>query len=163
QRGYADHCREHFSPRCHHHEHLYDGCSIHWSLGCHSDYWGIPRAGAEFNIARYLGILWHHGSVYRCGLIFGGSVMALLSLIQTGGGSGSSSSIWNHLQNATGNLTLSNTGFSTTFDQTSAVAWTWANTTAATSSTTPPGFVVSATATAHVNSGVSAAVNTIGA
>jgi len=89
--------------------------------------------------------------------------MALLSLIQTGGGSGSSSSIWNNLQNATGNLTLSNTGFSTTFDQTSAVAWTWANTTAATSSTTPPGFVVSATATQHVNSGVSAAVNTTGA
>src|SRR5208282_5931672 len=69
--------------------------------------------------------------------------MALLSLIQTGGGSGSSSSIWNNLQNATGNLTLSNTGYATTFDQTSAVAWTWANTTAATVSTSPAALVAS--------------------
>lgn len=41
--------------------------------------------------------------------------------------------IWNNLQNATGNLTLANAGFTTTFNQTSAVNWTWANTTSATS------------------------------
>ncbi len=42
--------------------------------------------------------------------------------------------IWNNLQNATGALTLANAGNATTFNQTSAVNWTWANTTAATSS-----------------------------
>ena len=43
--------------------------------------------------------------------------------------------IWNNLQNATGALTLANAGNATTFNQTSAVNWTWANTTAATSGT----------------------------
>jgi hypothetical protein len=43
--------------------------------------------------------------------------------------------IWNNLQNATGALTLANAGKATTFNQTSAVNWTWANTTASTSST----------------------------
>ena len=38
---------------------------------------------------------------------------------------------WNVEGNATGNLTLSNAGYTTTFNQTSAVNWTWANTTAA--------------------------------
>jgi len=42
--------------------------------------------------------------------------------------------LWNNLQNATGALTLANAGNATTFNQTSAVNWTWANTTAATSS-----------------------------
>lgn len=43
--------------------------------------------------------------------------------------------IWNNLQNATGALTLANGANATTFNQTSAVNWTWANTTAATSGT----------------------------
>ena len=43
-------------------------------------------------------------------------------------------STWNTIGNATAALTLANAAFATTFDQTSAVAWTWANTTAATSS-----------------------------
>lgn len=42
-------------------------------------------------------------------------------------------STWDQIGSATANLTLSNTNFSTTFDQTSAVTWTWANTIAATS------------------------------
>lgn len=41
--------------------------------------------------------------------------------------------IWNNLQNATGALVLANAGNATTFDQTSPVNWTWANTTLATS------------------------------
>jgi hypothetical protein len=43
---------------------------------------------------------------------------------------------WSSLTNATANLTLSNAGFTTTFNQTSAVAWLWANTATATSGTT---------------------------
>lgn len=43
---------------------------------------------------------------------------------------------WNAITNAAGNLTLANAGFTTTFNQTSAVAWLWANTTTATSGTT---------------------------
>ena len=39
---------------------------------------------------------------------------------------------WNNLANATGALTLANTTFGTTFNQTSAVTWEWANITAAT-------------------------------
>ena len=39
--------------------------------------------------------------------------------------------LWSNLQNAAANLTLANAGYTTTFNQTSAVAWTWANTTAA--------------------------------
>jgi hypothetical protein len=44
-------------------------------------------------------------------------------------------STWDQLQSAAGNLTLSNAGFTTTFNQTSAVTWLWANTTAASSGT----------------------------
>src|ERR1035437_10157998 len=44
--------------------------------------------------------------------------------------------LWNQIGNAAGNLTLSNAGFTTEFDQTSAVAWLWANTTVATALTT---------------------------
>lgn len=44
------------------------------------------------------------------------------------------SSAWSSLTAASANLTLSNSTYTTTFDQTSDVAWTWANTTAATSS-----------------------------
>jgi Chaperone of endosialidase len=43
---------------------------------------------------------------------------------------------WNQLGNATGNLTLANAAFTTTFDQTAATVWTWANTTTATVGTT---------------------------
>ena len=43
---------------------------------------------------------------------------------------------WDQIGNAAGNLTLANAAFTTTFDQTSAVNWTWANTTIATVSTT---------------------------
>jgi hypothetical protein len=53
-------------------------------------------------------------------VIFGGN----------GGGGGASS--WDTILNAAANLTLSNAGFSTTFNQTSAVIWKWANTMAAT-------------------------------
>lgn len=48
-------------------------------------------------------------------------------------GSGGSSA-WSSLGNAAANLTLSNSTYNTTFDQTSAATWTWSNTTAATSS-----------------------------
>ena len=47
-----------------------------------------------------------------------------------------SSFAWNVEGNATDNLTLANAGFSSTFNQTSAVAWLWANTTTGTSGTT---------------------------
>src|SRR5208337_3690576 len=40
--------------------------------------------------------------------------------------------LWSALGNAGGALTLANAGYATTFNQTSAVNWTWANTTAAT-------------------------------
>jgi hypothetical protein len=43
---------------------------------------------------------------------------------------------WSSLGNALANLTLANAGFTTTFNQTSAVAWLWKNTTVATVSTT---------------------------
>ena len=39
--------------------------------------------------------------------------------------------LWSDLGNATADLVLANAGFKTTFGQTSAVAWKWANTTAA--------------------------------
>jgi hypothetical protein len=42
---------------------------------------------------------------------------------------------WSYLNGASAALTLANSGFATTFNQTSAVTWTWANTTAATSGT----------------------------
>ena len=42
--------------------------------------------------------------------------------------------LWSSLGNAGANLTLSNAGYTTTFNQTSAVAWLWANTTVGTSS-----------------------------
>ena len=46
------------------------------------------------------------------------------------------SSAWSALTNASGNLTLANAAFTTTFNQTSAVAWLWANTTTGTNVTT---------------------------
>ena len=43
--------------------------------------------------------------------------------------------VWSSLQPAAGNLTLANTTYNTTFNQTTAAAWSWANITAATNST----------------------------
>src|ERR1035437_3902148 len=43
---------------------------------------------------------------------------------------------WDQIGNAAADLTLANAGFKTTFNQTSAVAWLWANTTVATVATT---------------------------
>lgn len=43
---------------------------------------------------------------------------------------------WDQIQSAGNNLTLSNAGFTTTFNQTSNVAWLWDNTTTATALTT---------------------------
>jgi hypothetical protein len=43
---------------------------------------------------------------------------------------------WDRLGSAVGSLTLANAGYASTFNQTSAVAWLWANTTVATVSTT---------------------------
>jgi hypothetical protein len=40
--------------------------------------------------------------------------------------------LWNQIGNAAGNLTLANAGYTTTFNQTGAVAWIWANTTVGT-------------------------------
>ena len=51
------------------------------------------------------------------------------------GGGGTSGLAWNLLTNATANLSLQNGTHTTTFDQTAAAIWLWANTTAATSST----------------------------
>ncbi len=48
---------------------------------------------------------------------------------------GSGAITWDQIGNAAGALTLANAGNATTFNQTSAVNWTWANTTAATSGT----------------------------
>lgn len=48
--------------------------------------------------------------------------------------SGAGAITWDQIGNAAGALTLANAGNATTFNQTSAVNWTWANTTAATSS-----------------------------
>ena len=44
--------------------------------------------------------------------------------------------LWSNLQNSAADLTLANAGFKTTFNQTSNIAWLWANTTVATSGTT---------------------------
>lgn len=59
--------------------------------------------------------------------------MSSSGLFIPGGGGGISK--WSSLTNASANLTLANGGFSSTFNQASAVNWTWANTTAATSGT----------------------------
>jgi trimeric autotransporter adhesin len=50
--------------------------------------------------------------------------------------SGAGAVTWDQIGNAAANLTLANAAFTTTFNQTSAVAWLWANTTVATSGTT---------------------------
>lgn len=76
------------------------------------------------------------------GATFTGTIQAASWSLTAGGvltvascsGCGSSGGSWSSLGNASANLTLSNAGYTTTFDQTSGVAWSWANTTAATSS-----------------------------
>jgi hypothetical protein len=66
-----------------------------------------------------------------------GTTGQILSTDGTGITSWTSAAVlWNNLGNATGPLTLANGGQATTFNQTSGVNWTWANTTAATSSST---------------------------
>lgn len=62
------------------------------------------------------------------------SVTSSVVLIVDSGSSncgGGGSTAWSAISNATGALTLVNAGNATTFNQTSGVAWTWANTTAA--------------------------------
>ena len=59
--------------------------------------------------------------------------MSVLPLLQSSGGV---MPLWSALGNAGAALTLANAGYATTFNQTSAVNWTWANTTVATVSTT---------------------------
>jgi hypothetical protein len=44
--------------------------------------------------------------------------------------------IWNHIGSANGNMSIANAGFTTTFNQTSAVLWDWENTTTASAITT---------------------------
>jgi hypothetical protein len=64
--------------------------------------------------------------------------------------------LWSNLQNAAAALTLANANYATTFNQTSAVAWTWANTTAAVLGVIQPGLGAT-----HVNAqqGTSLALN----
>jgi hypothetical protein len=61
---------------------------------------------------------------------------------------------WSQLTSATGNLALNNAGFSTTFEQTSAVDWLWENITAATAAVTTPSLGAGATNANSVASGV---------
>lgn len=59
-----------------------------------------------------------------------------INVVDVGGGSvqfNFTGASWDSLLNAGANLTLNNDGFSTTFQQSSAINWTWANITAATS------------------------------
>ena len=53
-------------------------------------------------------------------------------LTSSGGSCFAASGLWSGLGNAAADLTLSNAGFNTTFNQTSATNWKWINTTAAT-------------------------------
>jgi hypothetical protein len=66
--------------------------------------------------------------------------MSDLFIMSGGGGSGSSA--WSALTSPTANLTLSMAGYTTEFDQTSAVTWKWLNTTAATSTTAQPSPII---------------------
>jgi hypothetical protein len=61
--------------------------------------------------------------------------MSVLPLLQSSGGSSAPPS-WGTITSGLNNLTLNNAGFTTTFNQTSAVPWLWANTTVASSTTT---------------------------
>lgn len=69
--------------------------------------------------------------VLRQSSVGGPITVSQLSYSDISGAPASGTVLWSSLGNAVGNLTLSNAGFTTEFDQTSAVNWTWANTTAA--------------------------------
>src|SRR5208282_2648862 len=55
-----------------------------------------------------------------------------LTTLNFSDGTSFTSSTWSQLSNAKASLTLANTAYNTTFNQTSPAIWTWANTTAAT-------------------------------
>jgi hypothetical protein len=61
-----------------------------------------------------------------------GQVLTVVGGIPAWAAAASGAPAWNALTNATGALTLANAGYATTFNQTSAVNWTWANTTVGT-------------------------------
>src|ERR1035437_6729467 len=75
----------------------------------------------------------------------------------------SGSVLWSALGNAGAALTLANAGYATTFNQTSAVNWTWANTTAAVNATTLPALIASATYAQTPNTMTPSSVDTTGA
>jgi hypothetical protein len=69
--------------------------------------------------------------------------------------------IWNNIGNATGALTLANANFATTFNQTSAVNWTWANTSAASSGSAA--LISTGTMVSGSGSSASVTISTVGA
>jgi hypothetical protein len=75
--------------------------------------------------------------------------------------SGGGSSAWSSITNAAGALTLANAAFGTTFNQTSAVNWTWANTTAATSGAAQASPIINLTGTGWTGSASTAATTTL--
>jgi hypothetical protein len=68
---------------------------------------------------------------------------------------------WSTLGNAAANLTLANSTFTTTFDQTTSAVWTWANTTPAASAPMTVGFIASGVASLHGTNPIT--LNTTGA
>lgn len=64
--------------------------------------------------------------------------------------------LWSGIGNASADLTLANAGFNTTFNQTSAVTWAWANTTAAAGA-----FPAVGSGATHVNSATGTKVMTL--
>jgi hypothetical protein len=72
------------------------------------------------------------------------------------------SSLWSGLGNAAGNLALSNAAYTTTFNQTSAVAWLWANTTTGTNSTTNASPLIKLAANYYTGSASAQDIWTIG-
>ena len=69
---------------------------------------------------------------------------------------------WDQIGNAAANLTLANAGFNTTFNQTSAVAWLWANTTTGTALTTNASPLLELAANYYTGSASAADTWTIG-
>jgi hypothetical protein len=111
------------------------------TLGIGAGGTGQTTAPAAFNVLSPLTtegdlVYYHTSANARLGV--GGSGQCLTSNGTDpvwGSCSGSSNLTWSGITNPTANLTLSMATYTTTFDQTSAANWTWANTTAATSST----------------------------
>src|ERR1700722_6682550 len=60
--------------------------------------------------------------------------------------------LWSSLGNAAANLSLSNAGFTTTFNQTSAAAWLWYNTTVGTSGSTNSSPIIELSANYYTGS-----------